>query len=515
MAVWALVVAAILGVVTCVHGGAFVSCPLICCLLLDLILIYGVLSVGSFVNYRWAPGKTPRVAWRPPGVSLWQLVMNPVEFWEKLRAMAKAEGSGGAAIFQLLGARGVLCVERSMMRAATKDTVHFEHYAHPNARWLFYTTSANQLIVMPEDLHSVVRNQYNTFLSTSALLAGPIDRVWGAMTTYLESTLGQKESVEVDVRVWSQALLAHAILTNFYPGFAKGEGLPDGVSVWDVCADIQTFTMGFLSLPIPFRPFGLGKAIAAGERVISILTTWMRNIRDEKHGDFKEEEFDHGFLGQWMQEIVRNPKTKTTLSDRDVAINILDMVFASQDATNSAVCFAVGYLATHPEASKRLYEALKEEKGASAAAENTVLNYFVLNLLAKMPPVPMTLRRAIKECVLKGKVDGPPVHILKGDIVVQSIESLSEVHDTLDVPLEDMFREPEDPNFSQNHVFGTGRHKCPGKYYAIVAVKVFVAIIVKNFDITPADYDPTLIYFPTLFPAKSGFRLTKKEAASH
>lgn len=522
LGVVAFVAAIIFGVLSVVHS--YWRITWVGGLALDVVLVYAILSGGSFLRYSLAPGKTPCARWLPPGVSLWRLVMDPQSFWRNLRAIALAEGSGGAAIFQLLGTRGVLCVDRSMIRCTAKDDVHFKHYAHPNARWLFYTTTSNQLITMTRDLHTSVRAQLHSFLSTTALVNGPaVDRIWSAAATYVESAFRANggKSVDVDFRVWTQALLAYTMLVNVYGGYARGEQLDQGVSVWDVCADVQTFTMGFLSLPIPYRPFGLGRAIAAGERIISLLQRWMRAVRNrrESEEDVKEEKppvNDAGFLGAWMTEIARDDKIRGILTDRDVAINVLDMVFAAQDATNSALCFAAGYLASQPAAMAELRKAfnlsgLSPQEKARRAAEDPLLHNFVVNLLGIMPPVPMTLRRAVKPFILKGDTPGPPVHILPGDIIVQSIESLSDVHDvaTPDFPPHQLFSEPPDPNFAHNVVFGTGRHKCPGKYYAILTVKVIVAVLVTHLDLIPVDYNPCLVYYPTLFPTKSTFRLVK------
>ncbi|KAJ8610161.1 hypothetical protein CTAYLR_008732 [Chrysophaeum taylorii] len=508
--------ATVVGVVAFVHSRPDWSFAT--ALLMDVVLLYAAWTAGSFLTYNLAVGKTPKARWLPPGLSLCLLVAQPEKFWARLRALALSPDSGGAAIFQLLGTRAVLCADRAMMRVVTMDDEHFDHYAHPNARWLFYTTTQNQLIVMPNEIHGIVRAQFHAFLSTTALASptGIVERVWTATHEYVSSILcsNNKESADVDVRVWTQALLAHLMLTNVRPGFADGEALPEGTTVWDVCRDIQTFTLGFLSLPIPWRPFGLGEAIAAGERVIDIIMIWIKSVRESPAETHKS----RGFLETWMDEIKKEPATSKMLSDRDVAVNVLDMVFASQDATNSAVCFAVGYLATHPDAVARLRLELArndttKSSPAQFVAHNDLFNNFILNLLSRMPPVPMTLRIAKKRCTLAGDKPGPPVRILPGDVIVQSIEALSDVHNgSHNVTPDDLFAPPTDPNFVRALTFGMGRHKCPGKFYAILVVKLIVAAIVADVDLAPLDYDPAaLMYYPTIFPTKSTFRLTPRD----
>eukprot|EP00633_Aureoumbra_lagunensis_P009341 CAMPEP_0197321444 /NCGR_PEP_ID=MMETSP0891-20130614/65198_1 /TAXON_ID=44058 ORGANISM="Aureoumbra lagunensis, Strain CCMP1510" /NCGR_SAMPLE_ID=MMETSP0891 /ASSEMBLY_ACC=CAM_ASM_000534 /LENGTH=436 /DNA_ID=CAMNT_0042813349 /DNA_START=207 /DNA_END=1517 /DNA_ORIENTATION=+ len=403
--------------------------------------------------------------------------------------------------------------DRALIRGTTRDGGKvFKIFAHPNARWLFYTATQQNLIVLPNDMHSTVRAQYQTFLSMDALKQNNGNDLYLAQRAWIDATLNGKNAI-IDVRVWSQSLLAHAILTNICPKFLQLN--------LDLrkkfCCDIQTFTLGFLSLPIPFRPFGLGRAIAAGERIIAQIILWIHEIRQEtgavagiypkEETKFSTNEQDtaicsklkssqYGFLGHWMAELERT-KNAIKFTDRDIAINMLDMAFAAQDATNSALCFCVAYLSTRPDILQRL-------KGQAYDAQD--VQNFVVNLLNNKPPVPMTLRFALKQTQLTAS-SGVKIPFAKGELVVHSIEGINKVWENAAKFDLDPFASSSDPGFVDSMVFGSGAHKCPGKSYAIIALQTFVAAFADAIDSVQAiNYDPDLMYYPTLFPKKSTFK---------
>jgi len=475
------------------------------------------------------------VPWLPPGVPLLWLVFDPEHFWARIRSVAETAPER-AATFQLLGKTGILMLDRALIRGTTRDGGKvFKIFAHPNARWLFYTSTQQNLIVLPNDVHATVRAQYQTFLAMDPLKQHLGARLHAAQRAWIAATMagvadaddddddqGRRKTMVVDVRVWSQGLLAHTILTNICPKYFLEK---DDAARAKACEDVRTFTMGFLSLPIPFRPFGLGRAIAAGERIIADLTSWMREIRatfpcavceDAKDASETAKVVDEtrllaefGFLGRWMVELEKNfsgpSKTKVRFTDRDVAVNMLDMAFAAQDATNSAVCFAVAYLASHPEALTRL-------RGQPYDAKD--VEHFCVNILSAKPPVPMTLRIATKDATLRTS-GGHSVAAQRGDLVVHSIEGINKVWEkAADFDfMDDIFAEPSDPGFVDSLVFGSGAHKCPGKSYAIISLQTFVAALADEVDaIEPVEYDPHLMYYPTLFPTKSTFLFRKRSA---
>mmetsp|Transcript_1197 Transcript_1197/g.4041 ORF Transcript_1197/g.4041 Transcript_1197/m.4041 type:complete len:497 (+) Transcript_1197:200-1690(+) len=468
-----------------------------------VVTIYCAVAVGALVSF--SRSKLPKSFWLPPPFPLLLLVFYPVTFWSMIRRVAE-RSEEGAALFQLLGMRGVLVEDRSLIRGTTRDGGKtFKIFAHPNARWLFYTATQQNLIILPNDLHATVRAQYQTFLSMDALTKHNGDDLYESQRAWLEATLKKKDTT-LDVRVWSQSLLAHAILTNICPKFLS---LPKPRRS-RLCQDIQTFTMGFLSLPVPFKPFGLGRAIAAGERIIAVLLRWMDDCR-EKVFDAKEDDAsasqedsvrrEFGFLGRWLLEL-RRTGNAIKFTDRDVAVNLLDMAFAAQDATNSALCFVVAFFAARPDVLSKL---------AGQGWQATDVCNFVQNILAAKPPVPMTLRVALDDADLVA-ASGKTVSVAKGDLVVHSIEGINQVWKDPAKFDFDPFATPADPAFVDSMVFGSGAHKCPGKSYALVALQTFVAAFADAVHtVTPVDYNPDLMYYPTLFPKKSTFAFAKRE----
>jgi sterol 22-desaturase len=187
-------------------------------------------------------------------------------------------------------------------------------------------------------------------------------------------------------------------------------------------------------------------------------------------------------------------------ADDDMARTVLDFLFAAQDATNSALAYALDVLDEDRYVLHKLRVAVRN-------GDDTYVAKVANALLHHKPPVPMIPHLCKKSTTFAGRRIGA------GTVVIPSITysartSGRSVHfdpdDTTD----------PDTQFVQTVVFGGGQHKCPGRRYAETLLQTFLTVIAERYDFERVEgverpkFDQ-FVYFPTLFPADCHFRLRR------
>jgi cytochrome P450 len=183
------------------------------------------------------------------------------------------------------------------------------------------------------------------------------------------------------------------------------------------------------------------------------------------------------------------------IDDRQVAGNVLIMLLAGEDTTANTLAWMIWLLWRHPEALARAraeVQAVCPDPTTATFDDVARLEYIQAcadETMRLRPVAPQQGMEALRDTVLGD------VQIRKGDVVyvVMRRDSVSERH----VPNAAAF-EPErwlqgDGNAAANPAkrismpFGAGPRICPGRYLALLEIKMAMAALLSRFDIESVD----------------------------
>ena len=335
----------------------------------------------------------------------------------------------------------------------------------------------------------------------------------GIMREHMQDIAGSKRPIDCMMRL--RLMAARTSQESFVGPYLSAEERTELAEL------MLVYTMGFLSFPLPWIPgTGLNRAIKATKRMQDILeVAFLKAQKYVQGGGEPRCVVDH-----WCDEIekarvraeeraARGEEARaeiwTFFTSRHWAETTMDTLFASQDATTSALTWTVDILARHPACMAKCraeIDALRAAEGGDVALAQVYpkLKYIrdvAHEVLRYKPPVPMLPHITRQDMVVRG------TPLRAGTMVIAAIEKAapSTVFD------------PEnntDKNFETTLTFGAGPHKCPGRYYAITSVALFASLLAAEYDITPAaapDAEDTSVYFPTLFPKFATFTFTPRQ----
>eukprot|EP00040_Diaphanoeca_grandis_P028306 m.163734 g.163734 ORF g.163734 m.163734 type:complete len:485 (-) comp31302_c0_seq1:142-1596(-) len=480
-----------------------------------LVAAFVALIVYDYFGYLGAKGKLSGASYLRCGLlgiyPLFDIVLHPVEFWQRQTDYNR----NGISTNWIMGHVMYYVTNSKISKHIFTNVNDFILYAHPNSKFLF---GAENLIYMDPDVHKSFR---------VLILPG----VYGP--TALKDYLGYQ------IRVVRKHLARLADGTS--PEIGRGK-INDGVGMTDIRAgefearlafrlmnadasqesfcgpyltqsvkdqlseDILTFTMGFLCFPLPLPFTGLGKAIAARERIRQLLMPIAQTAKDYvKNGGTPRCVMDY-----WAKELISNPRG-FDVDNADMASTVLDFLFASQDATTSAAVWALDILEERPEIVKKIREELAEKSKGKGSFEDyfqecSYLHSVAYEVLRYRPPVPMVPHMAKKTVTLE---DGTV--IAKGQLIIPSI-----VDSAANEEGADTFApggKYKDETFRTVLVFGQGPHMCPGRKYAWQLLATFIAISCSEFEFKrrKTSKSSNTVFFPTLFPEDNLYSFTARK----
>ncbi|CAM0141436.1 RNA polymerase C-22 sterol desaturase [Umbelopsis sp. WA50703] len=202
------------------------------------------------------------------------------------------------------------------------------------------------------------------------------------------------------------------------------------------------------------------KRLAAGEPVTCMMDAWISSMHQ-----------DHKINGTRM------------FNDREIALTILTFLFASQDATSSALTWAFQLLADHPDVlAKVRAEQIEAREGDlygdlsyELLEKMPYTRQVVKEILRLRPPVLMVPYQTKKEFPINDNYTVP-----KGAMVIPT--SYPALHDPIAYPEPESFNpdrwgpEGHAEKYPKNYmVFGNGPHHCLGKEYAFLHLIGIVA----------------------------------------
>ncbi|KAI7868124.1 cytochrome P450 [Spinellus fusiger] len=248
-----------------------------------------------------------------------------------------------------------------------------------------------------------------------------------------------------------------------------------------------TAALELVNFPIPLPGTKVYKAIQSRKYIVKHFIESIKDarVRMAKNGPIES------MLDAWLRsmldgeaECIQNNKPiPRKFDDLEVALTILTFLFASQDATSSALTWAFQLTADHPDVLQKirdeqikLREANPDQSLSLELMEESVyLRQVVKEVLRLRPPVLMVPYQTVREWPITSSYTIP-----KGSMVIPT--TYPALHDPVAYPSPDSFdpdrwgpqgsAEKYPKNFM---VFGNGPHHCLGKEYAIMHLMATLA----------------------------------------
>jgi sterol 22-desaturase len=457
----------------------------------------GLLVMLDAANYYYQKQDLPGVPYTLPLVSLIAMLIKPVRFWAELACIAMESGTGCCT--NAFGGKFMIFVtDTTLCREVLTGEGIFQIFAHPNALWLF---GDKNLIYMKTLAHKQMRAILTPALFGVEALESYRASQYVVCRQFLDryaDRCEQDENETIDLRIAFRSMMAASSQEAFI-----GPYLTDALrELFE--QEILCFTMGFLSFPFPYFNSGLHKAIQAKDRMEHVLQGIVRQAREY----IQQGHAPRCLMERWCVSIlaVANERHMAMedvpgCADDDMARTVLDFLFAAQDATNSALAYAIDVL----DEDRYVLHQLR------IAVHNKDTNYVakVANaLLHHKPPVPMIPHLCQKATTLAGR------SIAAGTVVIPSL-TYSARTSGRSVVFDPESADP-DTQFVQTVVFGGGQHKCPGRRYAETLLQTFLTVIAERYDFarvnaTQRPKFDQFVYYPTLFPADCNFTLRRLE----
>jgi sterol 22-desaturase len=488
----------------------YISHSIMICIVLDMTIYY------------YNKGFTPGTPYTLPLVNIIAMVIFPVRYWRELGTIAM-ESQVGMCTSMMINHFMIFITDHTLCRTVMTSVDDYSVYAHPNAIWLF---GSQNLIYMNVDDHKAFRALLTPALfSKEALIqyAQAEEKVCHYYLNQYCSTTSKNQTI--DARIAFRVLAAASSQEAFL-----GPYLTDELRK-QLEQDILTFTMGFLSFPIPYMG-GLKKAIQAKNRIEHIIASmipkayvYLENTNNQPRC----------MLERWCYAIKEKAQELNVPIDdvpycnhENMARTVLDFLFAAQDATNSALTFCLDVLDENQDVFNKVRHEIDTvcgrpstdtattsssttsiwSKMSHSSDVSTLLPYttkVAIQLLHHKPPVPMIPHIAKRTTTLGNRT------IPKNTIVIPSITYSARTSGASKEFNPD--RDDDDPLFVSTVVFGAGQHKCPGRKYAESLLFIFLGVLVQNYNFTRINRRPTVdefVYYPTTFPNECTFQITKR-----
>lgn len=276
-------------------------------------------------------------------------------------------------------------------------------------------------------------------------------------------------------------------------------------TVNDLFLDLNAGLVSLLRIELPFGAFG--RAMRARRALEHWCKAMIAQRRAEGSGD--------DVLSHMCRETDEHGRPFEVKAIVDHTIFLL---FAAHDTSTSALTHLALYLGGDPALQTRLRAHLAEfGPGPLAHADLGRMDFAEQCFHEAMrlhPPVPMAMRRTIRETEIGGHRI-PPHTVLHLPMMINQRDPRWWTDPDRFDP--DRFAPPRNEHRRHPlcfHPFGSGAHKCIGMHFAELAVKAFLHRFVRRYRFAvPAGYAPRMEWVPLPKPADGvPLTLTKLEA---
>jgi cytochrome P450 len=246
--------------------------------------------------------------------------------------------------------------------------------------------------------------------------------------------------------------------------------------------------------PLPWTAFG--KAVSSRKHIIKEIDGLLENYKEND--------------GPSMLKSMKATRDEdgNTFTRQQISDQVLIVLFAGHDTTNSSLVCILSLLLKHPEWMKKCIE----------EQEKLEIKEFDINALKEM--------KVLEACIQEGLRVYPPVAaVFKKTVAPVQVGPAKIPADTVIVcSLRDGVNDPNHPDYSEKRwtfdpsrwmqyqegsqiptesLFGFGKHACPGKNFALIEVKTVLAVILRTCLLSKADRDEEFAFFPIPSPKNS------------
>ena len=212
------------------------------------------------------------------------------------------------------------------------------------------------------------------------------------------------------------------------------------------------------------------------------------------------------------------------LTDRDVAGNVLTMLLAGEDTTANTLAWMIDLLQRNPAVLRKAQDEVRRVAGDSAAftpEQMSQLDYLEAcahETMRLKPVAPFFAVQALRDSVISN------IRVPEGTLVWCALrhDSLQERHfpEPLKFDPQRWLGEPGQTSHSASSAkrismpFGAGPRVCPGRYLALLEIKMAMAMLLAHFDIdsvtTPDGAEPRELLAFTMAPVGLKMRLCER-----
>jgi cytochrome P450 len=195
--------------------------------------------------------------------------------------------------------------------------------------------------------------------------------------------------------------------------------------------------------------------------------------------------------------IVAADQADSGVNDQDVADNVLTMLLAGEDTTANTLAWMIHLLHRNPQAMQRAQAEVRSKANDPAAytpetmADLDYLEACMHETMRLKPVAPFLPLQASRDTVVGD------VRVPEGTLIwnVLRHDSVSDQHfeDAAAFKPERWLSEGHAPHHSASHAkrvsmpFGAGPRVCPGRYLALLEMKMAMAMLLSRFDIVSVD----------------------------
>ena len=212
------------------------------------------------------------------------------------------------------------------------------------------------------------------------------------------------------------------------------------------------------------------------------------------------------------------------LTDRDVAGNVLTMLLAGEDTTANTLAWMIDLLQRNPTVLRKAQDEVRRVAGDSTVftpEQMSQLDYVEAcahETMRLKPVAPFFAVQALRDSVISD------IRVPEGTLVWCALrhDSLEERHfpEPLKFDPQRWLGEPGQPSHSASSAkrismpFGAGPRVCPGRYLALLEIKMAMAMLLAHFDIdsvtTPDGAEPRELLAFTMAPVGLKMRLRER-----
>ncbi|CAH9141846.1 unnamed protein product [Cuscuta epithymum] len=435
------------------------------------------------------------------------LVTNPTKFWDVQSSLAKASGHG-ISVNYIIG-RFILYIHSTDLSHKVFSNVRpdaFHLIGHPFGKKLF---GEHNLIYMFGQEHKDLRRRIAPNFTPKALATYTSIQqriIIKHLASWLEMS-SNAPSQPIPLRILCRDMNLETSQTVFAGMYLSGEARRR------FNVDYNYFNVGLMKLPIDLPGFAFRNARLAVDRLVDTLSV----CAEQSQRKMEKGEEATCLIDFWMQDAIRETNEAKEnggdvglgYSHREIGGHLFDFLFAAQDASTSALVWAVALLESHPDVLERVRTEVKrywspesdQPIGAEQLREMRYVEAVAREIIRFRTPATLVPHIAGDDYRLTENYVIPKGTIVFPSVFDSSFQGFPEP-EKFD-PDRFMDERQEDRVYRRNFLaFGAGPHQCVGQKYAINHLILFIAVFTATIDFKRHRTDgcDEIAYVPTIAP---------------